>query len=263
MQFLPVPKYLNWPQNQSIHQHWTCDFDILITSGCSFTSSTTWLKGAASWPGYVRDRCGIRSCIDMSFPGSGNQYIADSIKYAIENFWQQDQYKKLLVIVMWSGIDRFEVISDLTTSQPTERCPVLGNKIYTRILRPSCQIDTVKMSKDYILDLKTYLDARQIDWIFTSYANLLFPPFIPKRDTTGHFQDFLTTQEIKQLQSIPWIPSAGMDFLYEWSWKNDFLNTGDYFHPPNEANFAWTDQILLPQMANRNLIKSIIDSERI
>jgi hypothetical protein len=260
---LPVPKYLNWPRSQSIEQKWHCDFDILITSGCSFTSSTTWLEGAASWPGYVRDRCGILSCIDMSFSSSGNQYIADSIKYAIENFWRQDQYKKLLVVVMWSGIDRVEVISDSTSSQSTERLPVLGNQIYTRIPRSSCTIDSVKMSKECILDLKTYLDARQIDWIFTSYVNLLFPPFIPKRDTTGHFEDFLTKTEIKELQSIPWIPSAGMDFLYEWSWKNDFLNTGDYFHPPNEANFAWTDQILLPQMANRNLIKSIIDSERI
>jgi len=263
MQFLPVPKYLNWPQNKSIHKNWTCDFDILITSGCSFTSSTLCLGTASSWPGYVRDRCGIPLCLDMSFPGSGNQYIADSIKYAIENFCGKFVYKKILVIVMWSGIDRLEDITELKNQRDAQTHPALGNKLYKRIQRSSCQIDTVKMSKESILDLKTYLDDRCIDWIFTSYANLLFPPFIPKRDTTGHFRDFLTKQEIQQLQSIPWIPTNGMDFLYEWSWKNDFLIDGDYFHPPNEANFAWTDQILLPQMANRNIITSIIDSERI
>ena len=254
---LPVPKYLNWPRSQSIQQKWKCDFDLLLTAGCSFTSSTTWFEGAASWPGYVRDRCGIPLCIDMSWPGMGNLYIADSIKYAIENLCQSDQCKKPLVIVMWSGIDRYETVSTLHNLLDIERWPVLGDKVYKRILRSSCQSDTVKTSKDCILDLKNYLDSRQINWAFTSYVNLLFPPFIPKRDTTGHFQDFLLTQEIKQLQSIPWIPTDGMDFLYEWSWKNDFLNDGDHFHPPNEANFAWTDQILLPQMANLNLIKSL------
>lgn len=256
MKFLPVPKYLNWPRSQSIQQKWNCDFDILITSGCSFTSSTLWLEGAASWPGYVRDRCGISFCIDMSFPGAGNRYISESIKYTIENFWQTDKYKKPLVIVMWSGIDRFETVSNSNDISNTNSA-VLGDKVYKRIPRSACQYDTVKMSRDCILELKNYLDSRQIKWIFTSYCNVLFPPFIPKRDTTGHFQEFLTTQEIKQLQSIPWIPTDGMDFLYEWSWKNDLLNHGDYFHPPNEANLDWTDQIFLPQIANLNLIKSL------
>mgnify|MGYP003344898755 CR=1 FL=1 len=138
MSTLPVPKYLNWPLTQSIQQHYNCDFDCLVTSGCSFTSSTTWLEGAASWPGYVRDRSGIQSCIDMSFPGVGNRYIADSIKYAIENYCESYSCKKILVIVMWSGIDRVESICEENSPLNNKVNPCLGNKFYNREKKSFC-----------------------------------------------------------------------------------------------------------------------------
>jgi hypothetical protein len=77
MGFLPVPKLLKW--NHSLSQKYTCTESVLLTSGCSFTSSTLQLDAAASWPGYVVDRCRFDYCIDYSFPGAGNEYIANSI----------------------------------------------------------------------------------------------------------------------------------------------------------------------------------------
>ena len=73
MAFLPVPKLLKW--EYSLSQKYTCPESVLITSGCSFTSSTLQLDTAASWPGFVVDRCRFNYCIDYSFPGAGNEYI--------------------------------------------------------------------------------------------------------------------------------------------------------------------------------------------
>ena len=155
---------------------------------------------------------------------------------------------------MWSGIDRVESVCLETSPLNGKVNPCLGNKFYCRETKAFCTQESAVASKEIILNLKQYLEELDITLLFTSYANVLFSPFVPKRDTTGHFPDFLTKTELNQLESIPWIPNNGMDYLYEWAWKNEFLNTGDYFHPPNEANFQWTDEILLPQMAERNLI---------
>jgi hypothetical protein len=197
MNFLPVPKYLNW-QDTRISQHYHCNQTLLITSGCSFTSSTVWLKGAASWPGYTRDRCGFEQAIDMSFPGAGNFFIADSIKYAIEKCCQEQDPEKILVIVMWSGIDRAEYTQIAETFSGNE--PMLDNLVYKRLsedlITDQVRRDTTNQSLACIKNLIEYLEHKSIAWVFTSYANLLFPPFVPKRDTTHHWQDYLDSNLI-------------------------------------------------------------------
>ena len=259
------PKYLCWPKSQSIDQTYVCDFDLLITGGCSFTASTMWFDGAASWPGHVKDRCGIEKAIDMSYPGAGNLFIADSVKFALSNLCDDYASSSILVAIMWSGIDRQEIVRPATETEISQGChPIINKKIYFRTngAQPSGQHDITKetrqkttlLSRSLILEMIDWLDSLKVKWIFTSYANLLYPPFIPKRDTTHHWLEYLDKVQLQDLYDLPWLPKDPMDYLFEWSWKNDYLNQGDFFHPPIEANLAWSDQVFLPEIEKLGLI---------
>lgn len=244
MEFLRPPKLLNW--ERQLRQEYTCDQSLLITSGCSFTASTTQLESAASWPGYVKDRCGFKSCIDMSYPGVGNRYIKDSVINAVE---QCRHPEDVLIIVMWSGLDRVESLVN-GAGQPT-----LNGVSYQRI---DSELDTqqlIDQNAEYILDLSEYLNNNGIQYAFTTYINLLHEPYIPVRDTTPRLTDYHNQDKIKQVSNKINFPKTGSDYLYEWAFLNNYLNFGDRYHPPVEANLKWTDSVLLPNLKQLGIIE--------
>jgi len=253
MNHLPVPKLMKW--EHSLDQHYSCTNKILVTSGCSFTASTLQLDSAASWPGYVLDRCGFDHCIDYSYPGTGNEYIGDSILHFFSQISDSniDQY---MVIVMWSGIDRKEEkVAD-------DKMPNINGITYRRkenwsklpLSDKEERSERAAKSASKILEVYEYLSKRKILFVFSLYSNLLFAPYIPKRDTTFEFDGYIPKDLLNTLQSLPWIPKKPFDFLYEYAFVNDFLNQGDQFHPSVECNLKWTDQVLLPNMSNQGLI---------
>ena len=248
------PKILDWSCDDGLAQTYACDFDLLITSGCSFTASTAWFNGPASWPGYVRDRCGINKAIDMSYPAMGNRYIADSVMYAVDTLCKEHTAKNPLVIVMWSGLDRIDSVRPLNAQN--QGLLRLHDMVYQRIYENADPQSTTLQSYELMVSMDRYLGDKNISHVFSSYSNVLFPPFVPKRDTTNHFQDYLDQDQIKALQSLPWVPRQPMDFLYEWAWRNEYLTQGDHFHPPFEAHKAWTEEILLPGMQDADIIEA-------
>ena len=254
MNFLPIPKLLQWTPSMS--QRYSCTQKILVTSGCSFTSSTRQLATAASWPGYVLDRCRFDQCIDYSYPGTSNEYIGDSIltHFASVSDDAVDQY---MVIIMWTGLDRLE---DKILG---EKMPNLNGVTYQRFKDPDPlglskqqKLDRTATSANKMFEVFEYLTRRKIAFAFTLYSNILFPPYVPKRDTTFEFDNFLEKQQLKKLRALPWIPSQPMDFLYEYMFVNDFESEDD-FHPLAECSLSWTDNILLPGMQKQNLIVDI------
>jgi len=260
MSNLPVPKKMMWEYNLS--QFYKSKKSILLTGGCSFTASTAQLDSAASWPGFVRDRCRFDHCIDYSYPGSGNEYIGDSILYHLSNLDNVDDY---FVIIMWSGINRKE--KKLTG---IDRMPRLGNVTYNRIMNavnhPSITDSYKKKldgeyaqeSADKIIELDRYLRSRNIPFAFCSYINLLFPPYIPARDATPRFDNLVHEDVLKQLRLLNWVPENSLDYLYEYAFVNDYLkDSADYFHPTFECNFAWTNNVLLPSLEKQGLITKI------
>ena len=253
MNFLPVPKSLKWLYG--LEQRYRCPQTVLVTSGCSFTASTLQLETAASWPGYVIDRCRFDRGVDWSYPGAGNEYIGDSIL----NFFfaiPDDQINQYMAIVMWSGIDRME---DKILGQ---QMPNLNGVTYRRLqdtgsISKQEKINRATTSTNKIFQVFEYLSTRKISFVFTFYSNLLFPPYIPKRDSTFEFDSVINKKDLNQLRSLPWIPLQPLDFLYEYAFINDYLNKGDGFHPTAECNLSWTDSILLPCMQKQNLITPI------
>jgi len=249
MNFLPIPKLLKW--QHSLLQTHSSTKKILVTSGCSFTSSTLQLETAASWPGYVIDRCRLEQGIDYSYPGAGNEYIGDSILHHFSTV-QDPEVKNYLVIIMWSGLDRSETkLTDINQQ------PKLGVTSYVRDQVPVDIKISAKKSADKILEVYNYLTQRSISFAFSFYSNVLFSPYIPKADTTCEFDLVVDQSVLKKIKLLPWIPTDPFEFLYEYAFINNYLNDGDRFHPPWEANLKWTDNILLPQMVKQGLLRSI------
>jgi hypothetical protein len=249
MNFLPIPKLLKW--QHSLSQTHSSTKKILVTSGCSFTSSTLQLETAASWPGYVVDRCRFDYGIDYSYPGAGNEYIGDSILHFFSTV-PDNEIDQYMAIIMWSGVDRAE---DKILG---EKMPMLNGVTYQRIqtvtpISKQEKINRASVSANKMFEVFEYLTKRKISFAFTFYSNLLFPPYIPKRDTTFEFDGFLDQKNLKKLRALPWIPTQPMDFLYEYAFVNN--STGkDGFHPIGQCNLDWTDNILLPSMQKQNLI---------
>jgi hypothetical protein len=251
---LPVPKLLKWRQH--IPQHYQVDKPILLTSGCSFTASTAQLAAAASWPGFVLERCGFDHCVDYSYPGAGNEYIGDSILCHLSTL-SESEIKKYMVIVMWSGIDRIGK-KIVNSPNPLPNTPVLNGISYIRDTAATKEDikKTAQQSADKIFEMYDFLTSRSIPFVFSYYCNLLYPPYIPKRDSTPEFDKCLDVETVKKLRDLPWIPKNPMDFMFEFGFKNDLLGD-DLFHPTMKGSEYWTDQILLPEMLNQNLISKL------
>lgn len=232
---LVPPKTLNWSWNLS--QAYQCPKRRLITSGCSFTASTQQTESAASWPGFVRDRCRFEEAVDMSYPGMGNDYIRQSIMDYVSD--------DCLVIVMWSGLDR------VAQSMSPPKAKPIG------IISQQEKHQRIMKSFEMIQQLSYDLKQRNIPHAFTQYVNLIYPPFLPVRDTTPTWDQALDSAQLKTVATLIDIPTNSRDFLYDYAFFNNHLTQGDQFHPPVECNLTWTDTVLLPALANKGLISKI------
>ena len=251
MNLLTPPKIMQW--KYSLSQTHKLEPKILVTSGCSFTASTQQLRSAASWPGYMRDRCRFDHAIDLSYPAAGNEYIADSI---LGYFKDKTDYSNHFVVVMWSGLDRREI----QTSNSKD--PKIGNISYIRnhsdrMLSKEERAITTQLSYDKIVETYNFLITHQIPFAFTFYCNVLFPPYIPKRDRTHEIDGYLNKDSIAHLQSIINVPLDQTNFLYEYAFFNDHTNGEDGFHPTGNGNLAWVDSILLPDLCKLGLLSAV------
>jgi hypothetical protein len=245
---LQAPKYLQWkPQ---LVPAYTSNYDLLITSGCSFTASTQQLDSAASWPGFLKDRLGLELCVDMSFPGVGNQYIKDSVLHAIMNV---NKNSKPLVVIMWSGLDRTEQIVD--NNVDAEPMAKVGSYYYKRVPNDFSPRELASQNLLYMMEVAQFLDNHNVDYVFTTYINMTKPSLIPVRDTTPPFYKNLNITQEQAFEKLPFV-IAGDNCLYEWTFLNDY-ESSDGFHPPVEANLKWTDDVLLKELCARGLIDEI------
>ena len=74
----------------------------IVTSGCSFTNC------GMSWPFHINDR----NVYNIGTVGAGNSYISRAAIWQCEDLLNQGvPSDEIYLIVMWSGIDRFEFLT--------------------------------------------------------------------------------------------------------------------------------------------------------
>jgi hypothetical protein len=250
------PKILNWDEkffhSSKIYQ---TSKKILVASGCSFTAATQSLDQPASWPGFVRDRCGFEYCVDLSYPGVGNEYIANAVLNYIHSL-SMEQCKEIMVVVMWSGLDRLEGLTKKISIQK----PSIDGIEYRRPIGDSTSKEVaaaeVWRSWKNIVFLDSYLRLKNIQYAFTSYVNLLDPPFLPKRDLTPHFFGNLPDNKLQTLKSMPWLHDH-QDCMFEYCFKNDDFLEVDLFHPNFHGSLNWSNHVLLPGMLAKEFIQKL------
>jgi hypothetical protein len=252
-QWILPPKHLNW--TKTLEQKYSSTRTVGVVSGSSFTAGTNQLTVAASWPGYVYERCGLEKVIDLSFPGTSNQYISDSTINYLESISQQEK-NNLFVIVMWNGIGPIEHVH--VADIDNKRWPEINGNYYAPVYISKKDISTAA-DHYYNLICKTgeYLSRQQIPYAFTFYANQLFPPLLPTPDGQEQFYKYTTNNRIKKLQSYNLFPITGESYLYDYTFFNDQFGFNGY-HPTVQAYLGWTDAVLLPALVKLNIVNSII-----
>ena len=102
-------------------------YKYLITSGCSFSE-----RMAKNWPKFLSEDAEL-SLINVAAPSAGNTWISKSAIYSAHQLLKTEiDPSDILIIVMWSGIDRVDSFvstdslnfNDLITSLPSGPNPV-------------------------------------------------------------------------------------------------------------------------------------------
>ena len=239
-------------QFQSTHQ---TRFKNLLVSGCSYTWNNS-QQHVCSWPYYLRDIGGFDQVIDCSQSGAGSNHIFNSIINEIEADTQINKHNTL-VVVMWSGLTRTDVIATQDITEPWHfmsnynfdqrfaTLSIFNHTVQDDPLSVLCQqykrlIDTdsqIYESMLKILALECYLKQKEFDFIFTSWMNPV--PELNRIDSV------LTTKVVGLLSSIPYLDEYAKQ-------KNQKEPDG---HPTPDGYLGWTQQHLVPYLESRNIIE--------
>jgi hypothetical protein len=161
----------------------------LLVSGCSFTFNNH-DSVACSWPYYLRDLANFDEVYDCSQSGAGSNHIFNSVINEIETN-REINPDDTLVIVMWSGLTRTDVITekeivhdwhhmgayrfDDVWSTMSIFNQVDGNseidklcRQYKKIISPTAQIYESCLK---IIALESYLKQKKFQFIFTSWMD--------------------------------------------------------------------------------------------
>lgn len=224
-------------------------FKNLLVSGCSFTVS----EGKyLSWPYFLKQLGSFEKLIDCACNGAGNYHIHHSIIWAIENN-PNITPDNTLVIVMWSGYDRDDIIADPASIDKEHGCQYQytdqawlavtggeGGKENTIV-----PLDTVKKVKNltsrsidnYILisSLYHYLTAKKFKFVFTDF-------YTPVEDRDSNFEP---TRYLGPLADS-----------FNAMVRQISPNLGDYAnvlstasrHPTREQQLSWCQDVLIPHL---------------
>lgn len=234
-------------------------YDNLVVSGCSFTYNNS-SEHACTWPYYLKDLGKFKAVYDCSLPGAGNYHISHSLKWALtlENL----DPTKTLVVVMWSGNDRDDLIcgADFLNSYPTKHLyqtdvasAVTGGSAEKSIGNVDDVFGNIKRIKTrksrsienylYIDSLKTWLDQNNYSSVFLDYLDRNLPNLTRDFD----IRDYLPNECLSRLDEI----IIECEDIYSFALKNDLL--WDDFHPTPDGHLEWTKQYLVPLLQKLNI----------
>jgi hypothetical protein len=245
-------------------------FKHLVVSGCSFTHQTNRIPGHFSWANLLANWTGMQ-IHNLAISGVGNDHISRSIILYLEK--NKLPPEDTLVIVMWSGINRIDWITDAKDSKFSKEYSfnyqyddynelVTGGAWWnTTMPTPLMKaiIDYSKYQSIHSLtlhswlamqNLSNYLKVNQYTHCYTSYLNY------KSIGRAADYVDFDT--ELKKLNLYldkeSWLPLDDNEYYGDWARKRKYLE-GDSFHPKfPEATEGWLQEILIPELIKKNIL---------
>ena len=261
----------------------------LVTSGCSFTDSSSGL--AATWAVHLEDSTGL-ILNNYGLSSSGNGLIYRQTMYGVDKLLSEGvNPKEILVGVMWSGANRQEIFTtedskfllrkianycnlDIYGREPqglkglrnpykfvpdsvgqwiiqNANWPDVLSQLATQI---NCGVSGCVLTYEKILALQYYLESVGVDYFFTSFfGGGTFP-----LDKVNLPADISWMHKLVDWEK--WLPIDGQ---FEWCYDRGIKDYGlegistsrlDAKHPLSEHHKMFTEEVILPHLQKRNLI---------
>jgi len=235
----------------------------LIVSGCSFTHNNH--DTHVAWPN-ILEAWSDMQLTNLAVPGAGNTHIANSIILHLEK--NKPNPSDTLVMVMWTGPERIDWITDKESSKFKDAYPftydyddnnelVLGGAWWGNKPRSDVENLIIQYSK-YQSDsslaltswlamqsLTNYLEQNGYDYIYTSIADL-----DGAEDANRWIQ---YTNELSEIGLSVDNPHWIQPFLYEHGKTNNVL-MDDNFHVHWQGHESWVTDVLVPRLQQAGVI---------
>jgi hypothetical protein len=234
-------------------------FKNLLVSGCSFTYNNS-EKDLCSWPYYLRDLAGFEEVYDCSQSGAGSNHIFNSIINEIETN-PNINTKDTLIIIMWSGLTRTDVIAEQAITKPWHHMSnynfddqyatlslfygVNGSTHLDRLCQQYKKLVSVDAqvyeSLIKIIALKAYIDQKGFKTVITSWKD----PMLELQNTT--INQAIVQSALSTINDIDYLDSyANLKKLKE--------SDG---HPNPMGYLGWTREHLLPYLESINYVTKV------
>ena len=235
----------------------------LITGGCSFSEC---ISHAGTWPRHLADALPGYEHTSTAMGSQGNGLISRRVIYQVTEALKQTSADNMLVGVMWSGPDRHDFYQQQTAQviredgwmeNPT-RFVLNGQGAWTMISpgwrMPAStnyyvnfhdQIAQYIYTLEHILRTQWFLKSQNIKYFMSTYTSAVLPDIVKTHNDTRHLYELLD-------HSV-FLPVPGE---YEWCRNNSGLEfpAPNDNHPSVEQHQAFTQQIVLPFLKERNYI---------
>jgi len=233
----------------------TANYKNLLVSGCSFTYNNH-ESAVCSWPYYLRDLAEFKQVYDCSQSGVGSNHIFNSIVNEIETN-PAIRPDNTLIIVMWSGLSRTDVIATNDVTKPWHH---MSNydfdetfstfSIFNNVSKTGVNSITEDLCIDYkklissdaqiyesclkIIALESYLRDKGFSFVFTSWND--------------------PTQELNivSIGSIIKSKLKNIDYLGNFAKAHNLLEPCG--HPTPNGYLGWTREKLLPYLSKLGLV---------
>lgn len=172
----------------------------VLVNGCSFS------RGPESWPYYLSTQLGF-NLVNLAQSGAGNNYIHES---TVEELAQRSYD---LVIIMWSGLERFDVqvgdIEYFSSSIYNSKCQKSRNDWPEKIIYPI-------NDQDYVRDNWVFgcgVVNNELELLNTKLFNGLYKHMDSEQFAYHSLQRMIALQSFLQAQQIPYVFTFYQDYL--------------------------------------------------
>jgi len=244
---------------------------ILITGGCSFSDPSPW-NNEDTWPMHLERLMPEYDVYHTGAGSHGNAIISRRIIYTVNKCIEQGiDTKDILVGVMWSGPNRWDIWSDknppgyipLTKEMDMRENPttvvdtdtknwyVFGywnklkfNEIWYSYYQSYVmdQISTI----EHILRTQWLLKNLNINYFMSYYMNEVFPPDLCNHPEIRHLYNMIDFEQF--------LPVGG-----EYEWCRDYSSFDfpdpDDKHPGKEQHKDFVDSVIWPWLVSKKIIE--------
>jgi len=230
---------------------------IVVAGGCSFTD------GETKWPYHLARELNA-DVINTGLLSSGNGLISRKIIYRVSELLKTTKAEDILVGVMWSGSDRHDFYNpdvkvikrDGWKENPsslgpgTNNCWILLNHHWSSDISKMYygnfhhEVGSMIYTLEHILRVQWFLKLHNIRYFMTTFNSYVLPARFRNHDDIKNLYG-----QVDFTQFLP------IDGQYEWANRSGIPYVGpDQYHPNNEQNKKFTQEIILPFLKEKNYI---------